>query len=157
MVQDSRTPANNDPIELSAQPADIVTINGDRYELARSSALSLRQRSRCAFLAKRLNALDSKDEPTDVDEAEYAQRLLEAAAIALPRASAEALAKLDHEQLGDLVNIFFVRSATRSRRIRELESAVGGTALMAALGAITGGSSHGSNGSTEGTPSDGST
>lgn len=158
MVQ-AKSPASSDPVELSAQPGDLIRLapDGETYELARAGALSLRQRSRVAFLAERLNFLEGKKDPTTADEKEFTKRLRELAAIAIPDAPKRVLAKLDEERLGDLAHLFFVRSAVRSRRLGHLRNAAKEMGVGTALEAMLAAQSLGSSASTEETRSAGST
>ena len=141
--------STSDPIlRLEAtDPNDFVEIDGARYDLARVATFGLKRQARCRALWKRMGALEEIEEPSEADERDYHTRARELAAYALPSAPAEVLDKLSDEQLGDLVVVFFVRGASRSRRFEVLRTLTpNGTAP-----------SPGSNGSTAATPSGGST
>jgi hypothetical protein len=163
MVQEQRGASDQrTPIDLTPEPADLVRINGETHELARPSALTLRQRARVNWLANRLATIEAIVEPTEADELEHRKWVREAAGFALPSADG-VLSRVDDEQLGDLVATFFTRSAARSPRLRELRRAIGDAATDRALEAMVPArssgpsSSPGSSGSTAATREGGST
>ena len=128
------------------EPADTIRIDGETYRLAVLASFALRRQARCRRIWTRMDELEKLEEPTEDDEREYRRLALEVARFALPDAPDEILAKLDNEQLGDLVVAFFARGALRSRRLQLLRETLTSAA-----------SSPGSSGSTAATPSDGST
>jgi hypothetical protein len=111
----------DDLLDLTAQPADIVTIDDERYDMARLTALPLRTQAELQRIFTRLDALQKLEEPSEADEREYEQRLRRVAEIALPGAPAATLARLDLEQLRAVANGFFVRSFARAPLPREMQ------------------------------------
>lgn len=117
--QKQTTDGGRPPLTLDQrEPSDIVTLDGERYELARLSSFGLRRQARCRHIFSRMDALEQLGEPSEDDEREYRKLALEIAGYALPDAPAELLAKFDDEQLGDLAVAFFARGVLRSRRLQ---------------------------------------
>jgi hypothetical protein len=121
MVQNGkRSNGHGDPaLSLStiAGPADVVEIDGQRFDLLNFGALGLRDRQELQHIADRLQKIERKAKPTPADITEHRRRLLELGHRVLPDAPADVLEKLDDGQLEDLGVTFFVRGAARSPRL----------------------------------------
>jgi hypothetical protein len=112
-AQESRT-FNLDEVDA----VDVVRFGGESYDLARADGLSLRKQARLLKCRRRFAVLAKIDEPTEDDEHEYRKLNREVAAIALPDAAEDAIAKLDDGKLERLVIHFFVRTAQRSEMVQ---------------------------------------
>lgn len=111
-------------------PGDVVTIDGERYELLNFGSLGLRDRAELNALAERIQKIERKANPTPADVTEHRRKLLELGARVLPGAPAEKLAALTDQGLEDLGVTFFVRGAMRSPRVAMLKrSRIGGTSF----------------------------
>jgi hypothetical protein len=111
--QESRT-FNLDEVDA----IDVVRFGGESYDLARGDGLSLRRQARLLKCRRRFAVLSKIEEPTEDDEREYRKLNREVAAIALPDAPEEAIAKLEDAKLERLVIHFFVRTAQRSEMVQ---------------------------------------
>jgi hypothetical protein len=149
MVQDTKSPPPTDSTFISLETidgsADVVRIDGQSFDMLSIDSIGLRTRARIHRLLKRIEALETKEDPSENDEAEYRDRLRDVAAIALPGAPDDVIAKLRVGSLADLATAFFVRAALKSPRLEMLANLTGAM------------SSRNSSGSTAATPSCGST
>lgn len=121
-------------LELStvAGPGDVVTIDGERYELLNFGSLGLRDRAELNAIAERIQKIERKANPTPADVTEHRRKLLELGRRVLPTAPAEIFDKLGEQALEDLGVTFFVRGAVRSPRVEMLRrSRIGGTSFPA--------------------------
>lgn len=148
MVQDTKSPPPSDSPFISLETidgsVDVVRIDGQSFDMLSIDSVGLRTRARIQRLLKRIEALEAKEDPTENDETEYRDRLLDIAAIALPGAPDDTTAKLGTGSLANLATAFFVRAALRSPRLEMLANLTGAM------------SSRSSSVSTAGTPADGS-
>jgi len=125
-------PKDDAALELTTivAPADVVTIDGTRYDLLNFAGLGLRERAELNALAQRIQKLEGKANPTPADITEHRQKLIRFGHCVLPDAPAAVLDKLDDSQLEDLGVTFFVRAAVRSPRMEMLRrSRIGGTSF----------------------------
>ncbi len=149
MVQENRS-TSSDPRTFDldeVESPDVVRFGGESYQLARGDGLSLRKQAILRRCRTRFGELSKVADPTEDDEREYGQLNREVAALALPAASAEAIATLADDKLERLVVHFFVRTATRSEMVQ----------VARELGRISDVVSPVSSTSTAETPSGGST
>lgn len=109
-------------LESIVGPADVVEIDGERYDLAALSTFGLRARAEAKAIAARIELLEKMEDPTPADEREHVSRLRQLAQLALPKAPASVVERLDEGQLADLVIAFFVRAAKRSPRMDMLRA-----------------------------------
>lgn len=130
MVQEkTKRPPRSEPrsptsaaLELStiAGPADVVEIDGQRYDLLNFASLGLRERQEIQYVADRLEKIERKQRPTPADITEHHRRLIELGGRVLPDAPKAVLEKLGDGQLEDLAVTFFVKGAARSPRMAML-------------------------------------
>lgn len=128
--------STNRPLDLDAieGSAGIVRIDGKTYDLLALDSLGLKVSSRLRRLSKRITELEELEEPSDADEAEYRDRLVEFASVALPSAPEPAINGLSTKRLADLAIHFFLRAAIGSQRFAMVESLTGVQSLPASNG-----------------------
>jgi hypothetical protein len=148
MVQENRPTSEARTFDLDeVESPDVVRFGGESYQMARGDGLSLRQQAVLRRCRKRFNGLSTIEIPSEDDEREYRTLNREVAAIALPKASPDAIASLEDTKLERLVLHFFVRTATRSEMVQ----------VARELTVISDAISPASSTSTAATPSAGST
>jgi hypothetical protein len=148
MVQENSPTSEARTFDLDeVESPDVVRFGGETYQMARGDGLSLRQQAVLRRCRKRFTKLSTIEIPAEDDEREYRALNREVAAIALPKASADAIATLEDAKLERLVLHFFVRTATRSEMVQ----------VARELTAISDVISPASSTSTAATPSAGST
>ena len=103
-------------IEISSitASADFIRIDGKTYDLLSMDDVGLATSARIRRLMKRIEALESSDEPSEADEVEYRDRLIEIARVAYPSLGTEVADAMSIRQLGDITKAFFVHTALKS-------------------------------------------
>jgi len=149
MVSDKTTSPREFTLDDIAPP-DTIRIDDDTYRLARTTALSVRQRAQLRRAGNRMQAIEKLEEPSEADEREYRVLSEEVVHLAMPDAPAAVIAKLADEQLQQVTVAFFGRTATQSPLVRMLAETLKTQETSASI-------SPASNGSTAVTPSAGST
>lgn len=109
-------------IESLVGPADVVEIDGERYDLATLASFGLRANAEAKREAARIQYLEQIEAPTEADEREHRQRLQELVRMALPKAPPTIAERLGDGQLADIVVAFFVLAAKRSPRMEMLRA-----------------------------------